>query len=275
MAGESYANADALVSADWLAQHLDDPRVRVVEIDVSPKSYGEGHIAGAVFWDIYADLKDRRYRLVDGPAFERIVRASGIAPDTTVVCYGYGAVFGYWLLRLYRHPHVAVLNAAKTRWHDEGRPESVERPTVPPTTYALPAPDGELRASQAMVAAAIGAPESALLDVRSDAEFRGERFWPSGAPAENGRAGHIPGAVHIVPDAFITADGSFASPAALRAVFPAALDGAANLVTYCTIGNRASVAWFVLTELLGRRGVRVYDGSWAEWGFMPDTQVAT
>jgi thiosulfate/3-mercaptopyruvate sulfurtransferase len=273
MSKEVYANPNALVSADWLAAHLDDPGVRVVEVDVSPKSYNEGHIPGAVFWDIYKALKDPKYRLVDGAAFENILSTSGITPGTKVVLYGYGPVLGYWLLKLYGHAGASVLNLSKRQWQEDGRPWTTDRPEPKATHYALPEPNRQIRALQPLVAASIGAADCAILDVRSEAEFRGERFWPSGAAEDTGRAGHIPGALHVPLDAVVNADGSFAPVAMLRRTFPAQLDDVRDVVTYCTIGNRASVAWFVLSELLGRRGVRVYDGSWAEWGFMPAAPI--
>ena len=274
MMNETYANPGALVSADWLTAHLDDPGVRVVEVDVSPKSYDEGHIPGAVFWDIYKALKDPSYRLVDDVAFANILGSSGIVPSTQVVFYGYGPVLGYWLLKLYRHAGASVLNLSKQQWKADGRPWTTERPEPKPTRYTLPEPDRDVRALGPEVAASIGVADCAILDVRSEAEFRGERFWPSGATENTGRSGHIPGALNVSLDAVVNADGSYARADVLRETFPAGLAGVRDVITYCTIGNRASIAWFVLSELLGRRGVRVYDGSWAEWGFMPDAPIA-
>ena len=155
------------------------------------------------------------YRLMDSAALERLVARSGIGPDSTVVFYGYAAVLGLWLMKLYRHP-----------------------------------------------------------DVRSAAEYKGERFWPSGGLEPGGRAGHVPSAVHQPIDGLYNADGSFRSAGELRRVFSAVdLDRVEDLITYCTIGGRAATAWFVLTYLLGRDHVRVYDGSWAEWGRLPGTPV--
>jgi thiosulfate/3-mercaptopyruvate sulfurtransferase len=273
MSNVAYAHPDALVSADWLAAHLDDPGMRVVEVDVSPKSYDEGHIPGAVFWDIYKALKDPSYRLVDGAAFEKILNMSGITPSTKVVFYGYGPVLGYWLLKLYRHANASVLNLSKRQWNDDGRPLTTDRPEPNATRYVLPEPDGTIRALGPEVAASIGASDCAILDVRSEAEFRGERFWPSGATENTGRAGHIPGALNVSLDAVVNPDGSYARVDVLRDTFPVRAGEGGAVVTYCTIGNRASIAWFVLSELLGRRGVRVYDGSWAEWGFMPNVPI--
>jgi len=273
VSSDVYAHPDALVSADWLAAHLDDPAVRVVEVDVSPKGYDEGHIPGAVFWDIYKTLKDPHYHLVDKAALERLLSISGITPSTKVVLYGYGPVLGYWLLKLYRHADASVLNLSKRQWQADGRPWTTERPAPEATRYELPEPDSELRVLQPAVAASIGRPDCAILDVRSEAEYRGERFWPSGAPEAVGRAGRIPGARNVTIETIVNADGSYASPDALRSTFPEGLGAFSDVVTYCTIGNRASIAWFVLSELLGRRGVRVYDGSWAEWGFMPEAPI--
>ncbi len=267
--------SEVLVDSKWLEEHLDDPRVRVVEVDVSPAAYGEGHIPGAVLWNIYSDLKDAEYRLRDAAAIEALVERSGIGPDTTVVFYGYGPAIGFWLLKLFRHVDARILDASRETWQAQGRPWSTTADPAPlATRYPLPREDEHVRARQAEVARAVGRPGHVILDVRSDDEYRGERFWPSGGMEEGGRAGHIPGAVHAPADRFADADGAFRPTAELAELYaPLGLDDADDVITYCTIGARAATTWFVLTHLLGHERTRVYDGSWAEWGRMQDTPV--
>ena len=265
-----------LVDPEWLRARLSDPRVRVIEVDVSPAAYRDWHIDGAVLWNVYADLKDGDYRLVDAAALDRLVTRSGIDPDSTVVFYGYAPALGLWLMKLYGHRDVRILNCSRDAWQAAGYPWSTTGTEPSPGGFRLDGEDAGLRADQAAVQAAIGRPGTTLLDVRSPAEYRGERFWPSGGLEPGGRAGHVPTAVHQPVDGLYREDGSFRSATELRALFaPDVLDGGGELITYCTIGGRAATAWFVLTYLLGRDRVRVYDGSWAEWGRLPGAPVAT
>jgi len=275
----------ALVDAAWLDAHLRDPAVRVVEVDVSRRAHDEWHIDGAVLWDVYRDLKDADYRLIDAAATMRLLARSGIGAGSTVVFYGYAPALGFWLMKLYGHQDVRVLDCSRDTWRDEGHPVSGQpvsgqpvssQPSGPAAVgYALPAPDPRLRAGHAAVRDAIGRPGRTLLDVRSWDEYRGERFWPSGGLEPGGRAGHVPSAVHQTIDGLYDERGAFRDAATLSGVFSAVdLDGGDELITYCTIGGRACTAWFVLTYLLGRDRVRVYDGSWAEWGRMDGVPVA-
>jgi thiosulfate/3-mercaptopyruvate sulfurtransferase len=265
---------EVLVDAAWLQAHLSDPRVRVVEVDVSAAAYDDWHIDGAVLWNIYADLKDADYRLAGTAALERLVARSGIDPDSTVVFYGYAPALGLWLMKLYGHPDVRILNCSRGTWRAEGYPWSSAASEPPAGAFCLGGEDSGIRADRAAVREAIGQPGTTLVDVRSAAEYRGERFWPSGGMEPGGRAGHVPSAVHQPIDGLYHEDGSFRSAAELRRMFaPAVLEGTGELITYCTIGGRAATAWFVLTHLIGRDRVRVYDGSWAEWGRIPDTPV--
>jgi len=263
-----------LVSPDWLEARLDDPDLAVVEVDVSTAAYDAGHVPGAVVWDIYRDLKTPEYQLRDARELGALLEASGITPDTTVAFYGYGPAMGYWLLRLAGHRDARIVDTTRDGWQAERRPWTAARPTVTPTRYPRLRLDPTRRATRAAVERAITDPAQVLLDVRTGAEYRGERFWPSGAPEEHGRAGHVPSAVHLPADLLVDADGHFRPPSELRGLFAdRGVDPTVTVVPYCTIGNRAAVAWFVLTELLDYPRVAVYDGSWADWGHAADTPV--
>jgi len=272
--GDRTAAHGVLVSPDWLQAHLHDRAVRVVEVDVSRVAYDEWHIDTAVLWNVYQDLKDTDYRPVDAAATGRLLARSGIGPDSTVVFYGYAPALGFWLMKLFGHADVRLLDCSRDAWRRDGRPGS-SRPAEPaPDGYVLPEPDPLLRADHAAVRDAIGDRRRTLVDVRSWDEYRGERFWPSGGMDPAGRAGHVPSAVHQPIDGLYDDRGSFRPAADLRRIFTGVdLDVDDELITYCTIGGRACTAWFVLSHLLGRGHVRVYDGSWAEWGRMAASPV--
>ncbi|HLG69094.1 MAG TPA: rhodanese-like domain-containing protein [Chloroflexota bacterium] len=267
-------SSTVLAAPQWLQDHLYDPGLRLVEVDVSPKSYDEWHIENATLWNIYRDLKDADYRLIDKPGIQQLLERSGITPDTTVVFYGYGPAIGFWLTKLYGHTDARILDCDKDAWRRDGRPCSTAAPAPAATQYPLPDEDGRIRAQRLKVEAAIGSAGCTLLDVRSMPEFAGERFWPSGGQEPGGRAGHIPSAINVSMNGLYDESGAFRPPAELRERFAAVgLSASTELITYCTIGARACTAWFVLTYLLDRPRVRVYDGSWAEWGRIPSTPV--
>jgi thiosulfate/3-mercaptopyruvate sulfurtransferase len=267
-------NRDVLVEPRWLEEHLDDPTLRVVEVDVSPRAYQEWHVDGAVLWNVYTDLKDTEYRPVDKEAIQRLLARSGILPDSTVVFYGYAPAMGFWLMKLYGHSKVRILDCSRETWRAEGRPWTASPTTQASTRYVLPGEDGQLRARQSNIEGAMRDPDCTIVDVRTEAEYRGERFWPSGGFEPGGRAGHIPSARHMPIDHLYDERGAFRPTTELQRIF-SSIDLASDdeVITYCTIGGRASTAWFVLTYLLGRKGVGVYDGSWAEWGRTPTATV--
>ena len=270
----SDGGAEGIVGVDWIAEHLGDPSVRVVEVDVSGAAYEEGHIPGAVLWNAYADLRDENYRPVGMAELERLLSRSGISPQTRVVVYGYSAPLGFWLLKAHGHEDVWILMGSRDQWAQAGNEWSTEAPTPPASAHPAVVENAGLLADRVAVEDAIEDPTTIVLDVRAESEYSGERFWPSGATEDTGRAGHVPGAVSVPIDQLRDEDGTLKRPEELRRVLEdAGVTKDAKVITYCTIGNRASEAWFALKYLLDYRDARVYYGSWVEWGKTPGLPV--
>ena len=270
-----YAYPDALVSTEWVAQHLDDPAVRVVESDEDVLLYETGHIPGAVKVDWHADLNDAVQRdYLQAEAFAALMRSKGIGRDTTVVFYGdknnWWATYALWVFRLFGHTNVKVMDGGRKKWEDEGRPMTTEAPQHPEAEYPVPERDDEsIRAFRDDVLRHIQL-QGPLVDVRSPEEFRGERLHMPDYPQEGAmRGGHIPGARSVPWARAVNPEtGEFRSAEELRAIYEgeAGLRPGDDVVAYCRIGERSSHTWFVLTYLLGYDRVRNYDGSWTEWG---------
>ena len=261
------------VDPEYIANHLDDASVRLVEVDVSPAQYKAGHIPGAVLWDAYVDLRHPDYATVSDEELTALVRRTGIGPDTTVVTYGYAAHLGYWLLRSMGHDRVMLMDGPRDRWVQAGHTWSTDVPQPEESQYDLAALH-RFMASTPDVAAMAGDRERILLDVRAEAEYSGAQFWPSGAPEAKGRPGHIPGAVSLPIDTLRNSDGTFKSPDEMRQVLDeSGITPSSEVVTYCTIGNRASQAWFALTALLGYDNVAVYYDSYVDWGMNPASPI--
>lgn len=270
---QNYAHPDALVDTTWVAEHLNDPRVRLVEVDVDTAAYDTGHIPGAVGWDWQTQLSDRVNRdLTPKAELERLLGAAGVTPDTTVVLYGdnnnWFAAWAFWQLKMYGHRDVRLMNGGRKKWVAEGRPLTTELPSYAATAYTAQEPNSAIRAFRDQILKSLPAKSVALIDVRSPKEFSGELLAPENLPQEGAqRGGHIPGAVNIPWASAVNEDGTFKSRAELEALYGAkGITPDRQTVAYCRIGERSSHTWFVLTYLLGHPNVRNYDGSWTEWG---------
>lgn len=264
---------DARVDAAWIASHVDDPSVRIVEVDVSGAAHKAGHIPGAVLWNAYTDLRHADYRPLNAAELRDLLCRSGVTPDMTIVFYGYGAHLGFWLLKSYGHDRVRLMDGSRERWKSTGQNWSTDVATPARSQY-MPAAKDAYSSSKDGVQEMIGQPNRVILDTRSKAEYDGERFWPSGATEGAGRPGRIPGAVHIPVELLRTTDGAFRSASEMVQVMRGhSIAPETEVVTYCTIGIRASQAWFALKYLLGFRDVRVYYGSWVEWAKGADASI--
>ena len=270
-----YAHPEVLVGTDWLAGHLDDPDMRIVESNEDVLLYDTGHIPGAVQIDWRDDLQHPVIRDYISPAdFAEICASNGISRDTTVLFYGdksnWWATYAIWAFRLFGHEKVKLLNGGRDKWVKEGRALTREKPTHARTEYPIPTTrrDAEIRAFYEDAFAQMHA-KGPLIDVRSPGEYRGEITHMPEYPQEGVlRGGHIPGARNVPWKAAVNEDGTFKSAEELRKIYTegCALDPRREVVTYCRIGERSSHTWFVLTYLLGYASVRNYDGSWTEWG---------
>jgi thiosulfate/3-mercaptopyruvate sulfurtransferase len=268
------AESGVLVDVDWIAARLGDPDVQLVEIDVSRAAYDEGHIPGAVLWNAYSDLRDQSYGPIAQVELGRLLSQSGVTRDGTVVVYGYGAPLGFWLLKEHGHADVRMLSGSREQWPESGHEWATDVPKTVDSSEPERTEDTRILATREAVNAAIGDARHVILDVRSDLEYSGERFWPSGAAEDAGRSGHIPGAVSVPIDMLRAEDGTSRSADELQAVFDhAGVTKDKSVIVYCTIGNRASEAWFALSYLLDYPDVRVYYGSWVDWGKAADTPI--
>ena len=267
---------DLMVDPEWIADHLDDPALHLVEVDVSPTAYDAGHIPGAVLWNAYSDLRRPDYSPVASDELVSLVSRSGIERSSTIVLYGYGAYLGFWLMKRFGHDRVLLMDGPRERWEQAGYRWARQAQHPAPVSYPDRGGDETIIASRDDVARLIGRPDGLILDVRSRAEFDGDRFWPSGATENAGRSGHIPGAVHLPFDLALDADRRLKDSGEIKAICDAhGVEPDRRVITYCTIGNRASLVWFVLRHVLGLSDVAVYYGSWVEWGKLADTPVET
>jgi thiosulfate/3-mercaptopyruvate sulfurtransferase len=285
---------DVLVTADWVEDHIeaferDDPAYRLVEVnnpavtdEAEHMPYERAHVPGATFFDWERDFTDERRRtILDRDAFARLNGEAGITEDSTVVIYGNGRVpnwygmFAYWVYSYYGHADVRALDGGKQYWLANDYPTTTEVPTFTPRTYEPGEPDESIRAYKDDINAAIES-DTDLLDGRTPAEFAGEVIAPEGLEPTAQQAGHIPGATNVPMPKVHDEDGTYKDPEELRALYAeAGLEADDETVTYCRLGERSSIEWFLLHELLGFESVQNYDGSWTEWGNLIDAPIAT
>ncbi len=269
----NYANPDSLVSAEWLAEHLQDPSIRIVESNEDILLYDTGHIPGAVKIDWTSDLNDQVARdYINAEQFAKLLSSKGISRDTTVIFYGdknnWWAAYAYWVFQLFGHTNAKLLNGGRKKWIDEGRTTTREVLKYAATKYpVVQRDDTKIRAYRDEVLTHVKA-KGALVDVRSVPEYTGEKLHMPEYPQEGAlRGGHIPGAASIPWAQAVKEDGTFKSADDLAALYNGkGITADKDIVAYCRIGERSSHTWFVLTNLLGYKNVRNYDGSWTEWG---------
>ncbi|HEX9645829.1 MAG TPA: sulfurtransferase [Acidimicrobiia bacterium] len=275
----SYFNPAALVSTEWLAHNLDDPAIRVIEVDEDTDAYATGHIAGALAWNWSTDLHHPvRRDYIDQAGFIDLLRLAGVDATTSVVLYGgnnnWFAAYAYWLLKYRGFDNVKLLDGGRKKWNIEGRPLTTDIPAVDKSSYTITGAERpELRALRDQVLDSVGA--AAFVDVRSPEEYSGAKLAPDHLPQEQPYVGgHIPGAANIPWSKAANDDGSFKGADELRALYAGAgITGDSDVIAYCRIGERSSHTWFVLHELLGFGTVRNYDGSWTEYGSLVGVPV--
>jgi thiosulfate/3-mercaptopyruvate sulfurtransferase len=273
-----YAN-DVLVETDWVAEHLDDDDIRIVEVDENPALYVEAHIPGAIGFDWKNDLQDQVKREFLSPEkFGELMGSRGISNDHTIVLYGdrnnWFAAYTFWYFKYYGHDDVKLMNGPREKWISEGKETTSEVPSYEPTEFEADDPDEDIRARRDEVLDALDS-DTKLVDVRSPQEYSGELIAMAGYEQEGAqRSGHIPGAASIPWAQAVKEDGTFKSADELRSLYTdkGVLNGD-EIIAYCRIGERSAHTWFVLSELLGESDVQNYDGSWTEWGNLVDVPI--
>ncbi len=270
----SYAHPELLVSTQWVQEHLNDPKVRIVEVDYDPTAnYQLGHVPGAVLFDWRKDLNHPLQRdIVTKEQLEELFSRTGIGEETKIVLYGdfnnWFAAYAFWDLQYYGVKNVVLMNGGRKKWIDEDMPLSKDAPHYSPTRFRASAPDENIRVYLRQALELYNKPNVKLVDVRSPKEFTGEILAPPEYPTEHAqRGGHIPGAVNIPWSQAVKEDGTFKTYEEIKKLYEnQGVTADKDIVAYCRIGERSSFSWFVLKYLLGYPRVRNYDGSWTEWG---------
>jgi thiosulfate/3-mercaptopyruvate sulfurtransferase len=263
---------DVLVTTDWVAQHKDDPNVKLIEVDVDTTAYDEGHVEGAAGFNWTSQLQDQvRRDIATKEQIQQLMSEAGVNNDDTVVLYGdnnnWFAAYAFWLLRMYGHQNLKLMDGGRKKWLDENRPVTKDAPKAAKTSYKAKDPDTSLRATREDVMKAIG--KMPLIDVRSPDEYSGKIMAPPGLQETAQRTGHIPSAQNVPWAQAVREDGTFKSEEELKALYGSkGVSPDKDAIAYCRIGERSSHTWFALKYLLGVPNVKNYDGSWTEWGSM-------
>jgi thiosulfate/3-mercaptopyruvate sulfurtransferase len=276
-----YTNPEALVETDWLGQHLNDPKVRVIEVDEDSGAYEKGHIPNSVGWNWNTDLHapvGREY--VDQEGLAQLLSKAGVGPDTTVILYGgnnnWFAAYAYWLVKYLGFDNVKLLNGGRKKWELESRDLTQDKPSPKAGDAKVKGKIREgIRSFRDEVLDRAKSRKGGMVDVRSPEEFRGEKLAPDHLPQEQAQVpGHVPGAANIPWAKAANEDGTFKSADELKALYEGAgITPDQNIIAYCRIGERSSHTWFALTELLGYKTVKNYDGSWTEYGSLVGVPV--
>jgi len=266
--------ARAVAQPDWLEQNIDNPKVRIIEVSTEPGIYERGHIKNSVKLVWHTDLVDTVNRdIISQAKFTALVQKAGIDEDTTVVLYGdknnWFAAWGAWIFNIYGQKDVRVLDGGRVKWEKDGRALTTAVPTFKAGNFVAKAADKNLRATLTRDVLPVAKKErkATLIDIRSADEYSGKIFAPSGFQELAVRAGHIPGAINVPWGLNVNSDGTFKTVAELKKLYAdKGVTGADQIITYCRIGERSSLTWFVLSEILGFSRVKNYDGSWTEYG---------
>jgi thiosulfate/3-mercaptopyruvate sulfurtransferase len=265
--------ARSVAQADWLEANLDNPKVRIIEVSTEPGIYERGHIKNAIKFVWHTDLVDTVNRdIINAKNFSKLVQKAGISDDTTVVLYGdknnWFAAWGAWIFNIYGQKDVRVLDGGRVKWEKDGRALTTAVPTFSAGNFTATRADKAIRATliNDVLPVAKKRVKADLVDIRGADEYNGKIFAAPGFQELSVRAGHIPGAVNVPWGANVNADGTFKTVAELKKLYAdKGIDGKQNIITYCRIGERSSLTWFVLSEILGYN-VKNYDGSWTEYG---------
>jgi thiosulfate/3-mercaptopyruvate sulfurtransferase len=270
---------DVLVTTEWVAKNLDTPNVKLVEVDVDTTAYDEGHAPGAIAFNWTSQLQDQvRRDIITKEGLEELLGNAGIGNGDTVILYGdnnnWFAAYAFWLLEMYGHADVKLMDGGRKKWVAENRPLTKDAPQTKKVEYKAKDANAALRAKRSRVIEALGKPNITLVDVRSPAEYNGEIMAPPGLSETAQRMGHIPGAKSVPWAQAVAEDGTFKPVQELEQLYGTkGVTKDKEVIAYCRIGERSSHTWFALKHLLGYPDVRNYDGSWTEYGSLIDVPI--